>query len=49
MEAWLLASYKGLKKPSHMIDAQKTLENLYKYCRLDTYAMYAIYQKLLQI
>ena len=26
-----------------------TRDNLFKYCRLDTYAMYAIYQKLLQI
>jgi hypothetical protein len=42
------SSYKGLRNKSD-IDAQKTLENLYKYCRLDTYAMYAIYQKLLQI
>jgi hypothetical protein len=42
------SSYKGLRNQSYE-DAQKTLENLYKYCRLDTYAMYAIYQKLLQI
>jgi len=26
-----------------------TRDKLSKYCRLDTYAMYAIYQKLLQI
>jgi len=42
------SSYKGLRNQSD-IDAQKTLENLYRYCRLDTYAMYAIYQKLIQI
>jgi hypothetical protein len=30
-------------------DAKKTLEDLYQYCRLDTYAMYAIYQKIIQI
>ena len=26
-----------------------TREKLFQYCRLDTYAMYAIYQKLMQL
>ena len=42
------SSYKGLRNKSNE-DAQKTLEDLYQYCRLDTYAMYAIYQKIIQI
>ena len=41
------SSYKGLRNMTHN-DAQKTLEDLYQYCRLDTYAMYAIYQKITQ-
>ena len=41
-------SYKGLRNKSNK-DSQKTLKDLYQYCRLDTYAMYAIYQKILQI
>ena len=42
------SSYKGLRNKSNE-DAQKTLEDLYEYCRLDTYAMHAIYQKIIQI
>ena len=40
--------YKGLRNKSNK-DSQKTLEDLYQYCRLDTYAMYAIYKKIIQI
>ena len=42
------SSYKGLRNRSNE-DTQKTLEDLYQYCRLDTYAMYAIYQRIIQI
>ena len=44
-----MSAYKELRNSSKNIDVEATRRNLFKYCRLDTYAMYAIYKKLLQI
>jgi hypothetical protein len=41
-------AYKEMRNQSKQ-DIEKTKSNLFKYCRLDTYAMYAIYSKLLDI
>ena len=40
------SAYKEIRGQSRQ-EAKKTREKLFKYCRLDTYAMYAIYEKLL--
>ena len=42
-----MSAYKELRNSSKNTDIETTRKNLYKYCRLDTYAMYAIYKKLL--
>ena len=44
-----MSAYKELRNSSKNIDIETTRKNLFKYCRLDTYAMYAIYKKILQI
>ena len=44
-----MSAYKELRNSSNNVDIETTRKNLFKYCRLDTYAMYAIYIKLLQI
>ena len=44
-----MSAYKELRNSSKNVDIETTRKNLFKYCRLDTYAMYAIYIKLLQI
>ena len=44
-----MSAYKELRNSSKNIDVEATRRNLFKYCRLDTYAMYAIYKKILQI
>ena len=43
-----MSAYKELRNSSKNVDIETTRKNLFKYCRLDTYAMYAIYIKLLQ-
>tara|TARA_B100002051_G_C16702647_1_gene621890 strand:+ start:128 stop:1624 length:1497 start_codon:yes stop_codon:yes gene_type:complete len=44
-----MSAYKELRNSSKNVDIETTRKNLFKYCRLDTYAMYAIYIKLLEI
>ena len=44
-----MSAYKELRNSSKNLEIETTRKNLFKYCRLDTYAMYAIYIKLLQI
>ena len=44
-----MSAYKELRNSSKNIHIERTRNNLFKYCRLDTYAMYAIYKKILQI
>ena len=44
-----MSAYKELRNSSKNVEIETTRKNLFKYCRLDTYAMYAIYIKLLQI
>ena len=42
-------AYKDMRKKSKKNEETKsTRSQLFEYCRLDTYAMYAIYEKLLQ-
>ena len=42
-------AYKDMRKNSQKNeDAEIIRSKLFEYCRLDTYAMYAIYEKLLQ-
>ena len=40
------SAYKEMREQS-IQESEKTSEKLFEYCRLDTYAMYAIYEKLL--
>ncbi len=40
------SAYKKMRDQS-IQESEKTREKLFEYCRLDTYAMYAIYEKLL--
>ena len=44
-----MSAYKEMRDSSKNTDVETTRNSLFKYCRLDTYAMYAIYQKILQI
>ena len=44
-----MSAYKELRNSSKNVEIETTRKNLFKYCRLDTYAMYAIYIKLLEI
>jgi hypothetical protein len=44
-----MSSYKEIRNNPKNTDIETTRKNLFKYCRLDTYAMYAIYKKILQI
>lgn len=44
-----MSAYKEMRDGSKNTDVETTRNNLFKYCRLDTYAMYAIYEKILQI
>ena len=44
-----MSAYKDMRdKSKKNDDAEMTRSKLFEYCRLDTYAMYAIYKKLLQ-
>ena len=44
-----MSAYKEMRDSSKNANVETTRNSLFKYCRLDTYAMYAIYQKILQI
>ena len=44
-----MSAYKELRNSAKITDIETTRINLFKYCRLDTYAMYAIYKKIIQI
>lgn len=45
MDAWFEKIFKGESET----EKQETAQNLLKYCSLDTYAMYAIWQELIKI
>ena len=44
-----MSAYKEMRDSSKNTDVENIRNSLFKYCRLDTYAMYAIYEKILQI
>ena len=44
-----MSAYKEMRDSSKNANVETTRNSLFKYCRLDTYAMHAIYQKILQI